>query len=154
MIVSASKAAKLTNMTTPAITKACKDGRLSHEKQGQAYLIDTSELFRVYPKVNSDKGGIVKGNDNGDIPPLNSGLMVELEVLRKVTEIDKDRIEEISKDRDKWQEQAERLSITKANQNEQNAPEPQNQNINILTFLIFGAVLALSLIAFKLYQTI
>lgn len=128
MIVSASKAAKLVKMTTPAITQACKDGRLSHEKKGQGYLIDTSELYRVYPKVNSDTGGIVNSKGKAGLPPLNNDLMIELEVLRKVSIIDKDRIEEISKDRDKWQEQAERLSITKANQNEQSAPVTEEKN--------------------------
>jgi len=51
MKLSLSQAAKETGKSKPTISKAIKTGRLSAEKVGTGYQIDTAELFRVYPML-------------------------------------------------------------------------------------------------------
>ena len=48
--VSMTKGAELVGVSKGTVSKALKSGRLSYaEKTDNGYLIDTSELFRVFP---------------------------------------------------------------------------------------------------------
>lgn len=48
--VSMTKGAELAGVSKGTVSKALKSGRLSYaEKTDNGYLIDTSELFRVFP---------------------------------------------------------------------------------------------------------
>lgn len=71
-LVSASRAAKEAGVSIPTITRAIKSGKLSAtNKEGGGYLIDTSELVRVFPNLKPasndtpTKLGDETPNDNG-----------------------------------------------------------------------------------------
>ena len=71
-LVSASRAAKEAGVSIPTITRAIKSGKMSASKQdGGGYLIDTSELARVFPALKPSsndtptKLGSETPNDNG-----------------------------------------------------------------------------------------
>jgi|TARA_R110000787_G_scaffold58808_3_gene133625 uncharacterized phage infection (PIP) family protein YhgE len=129
--VSASKAAKLVGKTTPTITKACKTGKMSAEKNPNGgFMIDVSELYRVFPPV---RDGI---NNTAEKPPNNAtniqtytpknlqdsnALRVEVEALRdKVSMIESERerersdlvgqIADLKDDKERLQQEAERAT--------------------------------------------
>ena len=55
MKLSAKQAATKVGKSTPTITRAIKNGRLSAQKdESGKYEIDPSELFRVFPAINSN----------------------------------------------------------------------------------------------------
>lgn len=77
------QAAKATGISKPTLSRAIKSGKLSGQKQPDgSFLIDPSELHRVYPPVT------VTGSDNGDMkqsetPGNPSALQAKLETLRE-----------------------------------------------------------------------
>ena len=74
MKVSANKAAEMTGKSVQTITRACAKGKISHEKTDNGgYLIDVSELTRVYPMKPA----------NSSAPPAmeNSGTPNDLKAL-------------------------------------------------------------------------
>lgn len=81
--LSASKAAKAAGVSLPTISRAIKSGKMSADKvEGGGFLVDTSELFRVFPPVTD------KGNDTpfmlGSETPNESGVLrLEVEMLRE-----------------------------------------------------------------------
>ncbi len=83
MKVSATKAAKLVGKTTPTITSALKNGKLSGKKRdGGGWEIDTSELFRVWPAVNHMPKPAPKILQT-ETPSIDSTLQVELKVTQQ-----------------------------------------------------------------------
>lgn len=129
--VSASKAAKLVGKTTPTITKACKSGKMSAEKNPNGgFLIDVSELYRVFHPV---KGG---ANNTASKPPNDTAILqtythensqdsnalrVEVEALRdKVSMMQAERereradlvdqITDLKDDKERLQQEAERAT--------------------------------------------
>jgi len=81
------KGAELAGVSKGTVSKALKSGRLSYaEKTDNGYLIDTSELFRVFPpkqpetveptRVETDKGSVETLIETG-------GLRREIELLRE-----------------------------------------------------------------------
>lgn len=81
------KGAELAGVSKGTVSKALKSGRLSYaEKTDNGYLIDTSELFRVFPpkqpetveptRPETDKGNV-------ETPIETGGLRREIELLRE-----------------------------------------------------------------------
>lgn len=96
------QAAKVAGVSKTTISNALKSGKLSYkEKTKSGYKIDPSELERVYPKrkVDDNSGRSVIPKE----PHVNMGLDREVEVLREM-------IEELKLDRDRWQEQAVKIT--------------------------------------------
>lgn len=83
MKLTAGQAAKATGKSTATITRAINKQTLSADKlEGGGYLIESSELFRVFPPVtrNSDAQGGMAGRET---PSETGVLQAELEALRE-----------------------------------------------------------------------
>lgn len=87
-----------------SLSKALSSGRMSYvEKTANGYVIDTSELFRVFPP--KPIAPVVEVRSETPVqPPVDAGLRVELDLLRQ-------RVEELKADRDAWRDQAQRLLL-------------------------------------------
>ena len=85
--VSMTKGAELAGVSKGTVSKALKSGRLSYaEKTDNGYLIDTSELFRVFPpkpKETVDEARTDTLLGNGETPINSGGLQREIELLRE-----------------------------------------------------------------------
>lgn len=81
------KGAELAGVSKGTVSKALKSGRLSYaEKTDNGYLIDTSELFRVFPpkqKETVDDARLATLNRNRETPVDSGGLQREIELLRE-----------------------------------------------------------------------
>lgn len=103
MSLSASQAAKKVGKSVPTITRAIKKGKLSAEpRDGGGWIIEASELFRVWPAVSyeSDVTQAMLGIEN---PSETSALEREVELLREM-------LEETRADRDSWKDQAQKIT--------------------------------------------
>jgi excisionase family DNA binding protein len=91
------EAAKATGKSKATISKAIKNGDLSAVRLGKTatspFEIDASELFRVFP-VSSPKNDTLNEREHLENSNLNSGLQVEVKMLREML----DREREISDD--------------------------------------------------------
>lgn len=85
--VSMTKGAELAGVSKGTVSKALKSGRLSYaEKTDNGYLIDTSELFRVFPpkqKETVSESRSDTSNGNMETPINSGGLQREIELLRE-----------------------------------------------------------------------
>lgn len=85
--VSMTKGAQLVGLSKGTLSKALKSGRLSYaEKTDNGYLIDTSELFRVFPPKQSEtplERAIETPFGNTETPMETVGLRREIELLRE-----------------------------------------------------------------------
>ena len=120
MKYSAKNAAKEVGKSIPTITRAIKSGKLSAEKNKQGgYIIEASELFRVFPP----KGNKTEFETPVTPPSVKTDIRHEVSVLREqIKRIDEmnarersqleAQIEDLRRDRDKWQELAEKQTDT------------------------------------------
>lgn len=128
--LSASAAAKAVGKSIPTITRAIKSGKISAKSlDSGGYEIDPSELFRVYPAVTRNPN--VKSNAlENESSHETRKLQAKIEVLQaEKLEAAQARIAELEKERDKWQEQAERALriITDQRQPDRaNTPTPEH----------------------------
>lgn len=100
MKVSASEAAKRTGKSVPTITRAIKSGKISAERtESGSYLIDPSELFRVFPAVTFP----------ADETPLRLGYET-LALQERVSSLEAS-LAETKAERDEWRDQAKRLAM-------------------------------------------
>lgn len=111
MKYTAGQAAKATGVATATITRALKSGKISGQKDSNgAWMIDPSELHRVFPPVSSkeyERPSMKQDetpNEMGERLFESSALQRELQVLRET-------LADVREDRDKWRDMAERLSI-------------------------------------------
>lgn len=103
MELSASQAAKRVGKSIPTITRAIKKGKLSAvPRDGGGWIIETSELFRVWPAVSIDSDVTAKMLDQVT-PRETSALEREVELLREM-------LEETRADRDSWKDQAQKIT--------------------------------------------
>jgi len=85
--VSMTKGAELAGVSKGTVSKAIKSGRLSYaQKTDNGYLIDTAELFRVFPPkkpetVDGSRLGTALGNEGN--PTSSTGLQREIQLLRE-----------------------------------------------------------------------
>lgn len=109
MKVSASEAAKRTGKSVPTITRAIKSGKISAERTDSgSYLIDPSELFRVFPAVTlpNDQTPPVLGHETPFVTSNENRLLQE-----KVSSLE-DLLAEVRAERNEWRDQAKRLAMT------------------------------------------
>jgi hypothetical protein len=77
------QASKATGISKPTLSRAIKSGRISAKRQEDgSFLIDPSELHRVYPPVNANR------NDNGEMKQSETlgnpeSLRAQLEILKE-----------------------------------------------------------------------
>lgn len=103
MSLSASQAAKRVGKSIPTITRAIKKGKLSAvPRDGGGWIIEASELFRVWPAVSLDSDVTEKMLDRVN-PSETSALEREVELLREM-------LEETRADRDSWKDQAQKIT--------------------------------------------
>jgi predicted site-specific integrase-resolvase len=103
MELSASQAAKRIGKSIPTITRAIKSGKLSAvPRDGGGWIIEASELFRVWPAVSLDSDVTAKKLGHAT-PPETSALEREVELLREM-------LEETRTDRDSWKDQAQKIT--------------------------------------------
>jgi hypothetical protein len=112
MKYTAGQAAKAAGVATATITRAIKSGKISAKKDvSGAWEIDASELHRVFPIVAPKGAKSANVQDHAtphetpEIPPKNSGLEREVQVLREA-------LADTREDRDRWRDMAERLALS------------------------------------------
>lgn len=106
------EAAKATGKSKATISKAIKEGKISAIRQGKTntspFAIDASELFRVFsPPIKENT--TTNEREHQDKHQENSGLAVEVKMLREALDVQKsiaDREREISDDLRKQLERA------------------------------------------------
>ena len=84
--VSMTKGAELAGVSKGTVSKALKSGRLSYaEKTDNGYLIETSELFRVFPPKPETpaKPEIETPQRKQETPMETVGLQREIQLLRE-----------------------------------------------------------------------
>lgn len=113
MKLTASQAAKQTGKSIPTITRAIKSGKISAERTNSGgYLIEPSELFRVFPSVT------VKDNVTGKM--LDTETPNELGVLQDKVKLLEEALVDAKNERDEWRDQAKRLTLA--------LPAPENKS--------------------------
>lgn len=135
MKYSAKKAAEAVGKSVPTITRAIKSGKLSAEKNKKGgYMIDPSELFRVYPpeagEGSNNTGNATptilpfetpkEGNKSENVTPeLRSEINLLREQIQRIDEMNtrererlESQIDDLRHDRDKWQNLAEKQADT------------------------------------------
>lgn len=135
------EAAEQTGVSKSTIFRAIKAGRMSapRDNDGQ-FLIDPAELHRVYPPkaTEPDKSADARdvpaqadthsaGRDAPDIEKVelrvrNAALEAEVKGLREMAE-------ELRRARDRWESQAERLTLALAAPKPAEAPAPAPQPV-------------------------
>lgn len=103
MKLSASQAAKKVGKSVPTITRAIKKGKLTaNPRDGGGWVIDASELFRVWPAVSNET----------DVTPLmlRSETPIETSALEREVELLREMLDETKADRDSWKEQAQKIT--------------------------------------------
>ncbi len=139
-------AAKATGKSPAAIQRAIKIGRLSAPKNDKGYYeIDPAELHRVYPPVN-DTRQPERTEGRGTTPNNNSGLQVELEILKQERVREREQfqthLEDLKKQRDKAMELAEKAQETvlrlthQQEQQQKTAPKPEPKQMSFFGFEI------------------
>lgn len=108
MKISATEAAKRTGKSVPTITRAIKSGRISADRtESGSYLIDPSELFRVFPAVTHS-------NDETPSKLERETPIVTLDetwsLQEKVSNLEAS-LAEAKAERDEWRDQAKRLAM-------------------------------------------
>lgn len=108
MKLSANEASKQTGKSVPTITRAIKSGKISAEKTSSGgYLIEASELFRVFSAVT---------NPNAETPKklqteTPTSYPNETLLLHEKVKALEAALADAKADRDEWRDQAKRLSM-------------------------------------------
>jgi excisionase family DNA binding protein len=125
------EAAQQAGISKSTVLRAIQSGRLSAARTDDGgYDIQPAELFRVYePKPSTDAGREAESPEGQDAPLAgtldttelrirNAQLEAQLNALRTIVEVEKQRldderkrVEEIKAERDRWAGQAERLAL-------------------------------------------
>ena len=103
MELSASQAAKKVGKSVPTITRAIKKGKLAAKPlDGGGWIIDASELFRVWPAVSNAS--------DETLPMLRNETPVETSALEREVELLREMLDDTKADRDSWKEQAQKIT--------------------------------------------
>jgi hypothetical protein len=104
MELSATQAARKVGKSVPTITRAIKKGTLSAKPRGGGgWIIDSSELFRVWPVVSS--------STDATLTMLRSETPIETSALEREVELLREMLDETKADRDSWKEQAQKITV-------------------------------------------
>ena len=127
MKYSAKKAAEVVGKSVPTITRAIKSGRLSAEKKaGGGYMIDPSELFRVYPSKDNVTSKMLPSETpqkveegNNVTPKMSSEIKLLRDQIARIDEMNarererlEEQIEDLRRERDNWHALAEKQADT------------------------------------------
>lgn len=114
--LSASKAALMVGKSVPTITRAIKKGKLSAEPNPDGgWLIDPSELARVW-KVTPVTSNATPKMLERETPNEMGVLQVKLDAKEeRIADLEK-QLDDLKVQRDKWQDQAQKLLISNQNQ--------------------------------------
>lgn len=115
--VSASKAAKMVGKSVPTITRAIKSGKISAEPNPDGgWLIDPSELSRVWrdTPIKGDTQPNALQTETPNVTSETNVLQVELKAERDMRARLEAEIEDLKVQRDKWQDQAQTLLLTRS----------------------------------------
>lgn len=109
MELTLAEAAKAVKMTKQGVLRAINKGRLSASKDANGqWRIDSAELFRVYPAVNTETS--TPSNElTPDDTSLVRDLTAKLEAAADVRQLLEARVDGLERERDAWQRQAEAL---------------------------------------------
>lgn len=100
--VSMSQAAVMVGKSKGTLSKALKSGRLSAvEKTDNGYLIEISELYRVFPAKPSEPVAEAR------LETPDETARIEADGLRRELELMRDQVDDLRSQRDAWQRQAE-----------------------------------------------
>ena len=112
MKLTLNQAAKECGRAKSTLSKAVKSGKLSHEKGDKgAFLIDQSELHRVFPPTSNEHHTLPIANSKNE--QGNSALQVELDALRR--ELETANLER-AREREQLTDQIQELRETVAEQ--------------------------------------
>ena len=151
------QAAKATGISKPTLSRAIKNGKLSAQKQPDgSFLIDPSELYRVYPIVTATS------NDNRDMnqsetPNNPKALQAQLEALREERERERrqlqatiddlrGRLDEETAERRQSAGEIRRLTLLLTDQRQPTAapqaePEPSTPVVHLFLWLALAAAM-------------
>jgi DNA-binding transcriptional MerR regulator len=105
------QAAKATGVSKMTLSRAIKKGIISASKnESGGYIIDPSELHRVFPPVT-----LIQSQDDNNVTKRytdDTPLLQQLKALEFKLEVTEERLEETKQERDDWKEQAKRLALT------------------------------------------
>ena len=133
------EAARMCGVPKSTISRAIKSGRLSAGRADDgSYSIDPAELSRAYEfkpeqpaATDSDEGGVVQhatgasGPSNASASPVaDPELAIRLAAAEAELKGLRDMVEELRRTRDKWEAQAERLTLALAAPKPELAPQP------------------------------
>lgn len=111
--VSMTQAADLVGKSKGTLSKALKSGKLSYaEKTANGYLIELSELYRVFPAKPSE---VVSGS-RSETPDETAkaeadALRRELAMVKQSADDLRGVVDDLRADRDAWRDQAQRLLL-------------------------------------------
>lgn len=111
-----------TGKAKSTIKKAIDNGDLTvAEKTARGFKIEASELFRVFPRKQSERS---TKNDNVQIETLenaieNRVMEIKLKVAQERYEEAQEIIKDLRQERDKWQEQAKANGLLLVDQRQQ-----------------------------------
>lgn len=106
------QAAKETGKAKSTIKKAIDNGELSvSEKTARGFKIDASELFRVFPRKNTEQpeNGKIVQSETIEKQIENSILQAKLELAEERYQDAQKTMEDLRSDRDAWKRQATAL---------------------------------------------
>jgi hypothetical protein len=127
MKYTAGNAAKATGKSIPTITRAIKKGVISAEKTpAGGYLIDPSELHRVFPAVTSVRDVTPEKleHDTPEKSNVTGELELEVRMLREMLAREQDTVNDLRSRLDAEAEERRRLTALLTYQPEKPSPAP------------------------------
>lgn len=108
MKLSANEAAKRTGKSVPTITRAIKSGKISADRtEAGGYLIDPSEIFRVFPAVTPlpCEHPTALETETPALPPRETSMLEDKIRMLEAA------LSDAKTERDEWRDQAKRLAM-------------------------------------------
>ena len=127
MKYTAGNAARATGKSIPTITRAIKKGLISAEKTPVGgYLIDPSELHRVFPLVTAERDASTDklGSETPEKSNVTGELELEIRMLREMLVREQDTVSDLRARLDAEAEERRRLTALLTHQPERPAPMP------------------------------
>lgn len=122
--VNLTQGAKLAGVSRSTLNRHIKEGKISKDnsKDGKP-CVDTSELQRVYGELSHDTPSQSVSMVHSETVHSTVENAIEIATLKAELNAAKERLEDVSKDRDEWKGQAKTLSTLLTDQRPP-GPEP------------------------------
>lgn len=114
MSYTASQAAKATGKSIPTITRAIKSGKISATPNGNGWIIDPAELYRVFspaPSPSPYQGNVTPNLLQNETHKGDSALQLEVSMLREMLEREKTTVADLRSRLDSEAEERRRLVL-------------------------------------------